>query len=295
MMKTISRTLIASSMLVAFSGPAFAGIFSAGLPIGWTVVGNAGTSSADGDVGLAPGGGTSYGWVSTASGVGGAGALPGIGNAAGANTSLDITGSTLTSTLFSAAAGQNLRFQFNYITSDGAGYADYGWARLLNADNTPFAVLFTARTTPAGNSAPGFDLPPIAATLTPGVVTIPDVQIPNPNFDPSDPDSSPTIRVGPTWSPLGNAAGECFNIGCGLTGWIQSDFTIAVAGNYRLQFGVTNWNDFLFPTGLAFDGITVGGTPINEIPTTVIPVPASFVLFGSGLIGLLALRRKRRA
>lgn len=288
-MKTISRTLIASSMLVAFSGPAFAGIFSAGLPIGWTVVGNAGTSSADGDVGLAPGGGTSYGWVSTASGVGGAGALPGIGNAAGANTSQGITGSTLTSTLFSAAAGQNLRFQFNYITSDGAGFADYGWARLLNADNTPFAVLFTARTTPAGNSTPGFGLPPIAATLTPGVVTIPDVQIPDPS-DPTD-----TIRVGPTWSPLNEAAGRCFDVGCGLTGWIQSDFTIAVAGNYRLQFGVTNWNDDQYQTGLAFDGITVGGTPINEIPTTVIPVPASFVLFGSGLIGLLAMRRKRRA
>ncbi len=286
-MKSITRTFVASSLLLAFSGSVTAaGLFDGGLPTGWTVDGgstSAGTSAADGDVGLAPGGGARYGWVSTASGLVGVGALPGIGAGNLANAP---NGSTLTSTLFSATAGQNLRFFFNYVTSDGAGFADYGWARLLDGGANPVAVLFTARTTPPDNgvpqnSVPGFGLPPIAATLTPGFVSIPDVFVGG-------------QRIGPTWSPLTETPGACFAEGCGLTGWVQSDYTIAAAGNYLLQFGVTNWDDNGFQSGLAFDGITVGGTPIDQVPVQVVPVPGSILLLASGLVGLLSLRRRSR-
>jgi hypothetical protein len=32
--------------------------------------------------------------------------------------------------MFAATAGTALNFYFNYVTSDGAGFADYGWAEL---------------------------------------------------------------------------------------------------------------------------------------------------------------------
>jgi len=101
-------------------------------------------------------------------------------------------------------------------------------------------------------------------------------------------------RIGPTWSPLTETPGACFAEGCGLTGWVQSDYTIAAAGNYLLQFGVTNWDDNGFQSGLAFDGITVGGTPIDQVPVQVVPVPGSILLLASGLVGLLSLRRRSR-
>ena len=37
---------------------------------------------------------------------------------------------------------------------------------------------------------------------------------------------------------------------------------MADAGNYILEFGVVDWSDQGYDSGLAFDGITVGGKPI---------------------------------
>ncbi|HUX29311.1 MAG TPA: hypothetical protein VMV78_01650 [Thiobacillus sp.] len=62
-------------------------------------------------------------------------------------------------------SGDELEFNFNFATPDGAGYADYGWARLLDSSSSVVAPLFTARTTPEGNSVPGFDMPVIDATI----------------------------------------------------------------------------------------------------------------------------------
>ncbi|MEI7466475.1 MAG: NF038132 family protein, partial [Burkholderiales bacterium] len=203
------------------------------------------------------------------------GTLPGIGKRTDPLSGDFVTGSTLTSTLFSATAGQNLRFFFNYVTSDGAGFADYAWARLLDGSANQVAVLFTARTTPGGNSVPGFGLPATSATLLPALVEIPDV------------------GVGPTWAPLGGDSGRCFNQGCGLTGWVQSDYSIANAGVYQLQFGVTNWNDEKYQSGMAIDGVTLGNVPIQELPTAVIPVPGAALLFASG-IALFGFARRRK-
>jgi hypothetical protein len=65
-----------------------------------------------------------------------------------------------------------LQFYFNYITSDGAQYADYAFAQLQTASGTPVATLFTARTTVSGNTSPGYGLPSNGVTLTPSATPI---------------------------------------------------------------------------------------------------------------------------
>lgn len=198
-----------------------------------TCVGTCGTSGPDGVV-TAPPGGTTYSYVTTSGGAPGAGQLAGEG---GTN------GSTYTTSVFTAAAGDALDFSFNYITSDGSGFADYSWAALLTGSLDSVAILFTARTKPFGTIVPGQDLPGVEATLSPASV--------------------PIISGGPLWSPLGGYSGDCYSAGCGYTGWISSTYEIADAGSYVLGFGVTNWADNIFDSGMAFSGITVAGVPVD--------------------------------
>lgn len=270
-MSKIKMSILALGLAFGLGGHASAALFDAGLPAGWTSVGTTGTLGADGVVTLAPSGGTKYGYVSTVSGVNGV-ALPGVGGSGSATT-----GSTLRSVTFAAAAGDDLEFFFNYVTSDGSGFADYAWARLLDASANEVALLFTARTAPSGSIVPGFSMPAPTATLTPASV--------------------PIIPGNSVWSALGGDSGGCYNgpaAGCGYTGWIQSNYEIAVAGNYILEFGVTNWSDNQFQSGLAFDGITIGGVVIGE-PGNDVPEPAALALLGIGLAGAAVAGRRRKA
>jgi hypothetical protein len=227
--------------------------------------GTCGSLGPDGDVTSSPQGGT-YDYVTTFGGVIGAPNL-GIGS--------ETNGSVFQTDAFAALAGDSLEFDFNFVTSDGTvSFIEYSWARLLNADLTEAALLFTARTNPNGTTVvPGIGLPPIQATINP---------------------ASALINAGATnWSPLGGSSGACFgglSDGCGSTGWVQSLFSISSAGNYILEFGVTNWGDTDFQTGMAYDGITVAGIPIEPIG---VPVPSSLALFGLGLAGLKWSRRKK--
>jgi hypothetical protein len=134
----------------------------------------------------------------------------------------------------------------------------------LTRHTPPVALLFTARTEASGSIVPGAGLPAPLATLTPASV--------------------PIIGGAPTWSPLGGYSGECYDAGCGHTGWVRANYTIATAGSYYLEVGVVNWLDTLYDTGLAVDGVTVGGAPVT--PTT--PAPSSLLLLGIGLAALAA-------
>ncbi len=234
------------------------------IPVGWTcVLGNCGTSGPDGVV-TAPPSGPTYDWVSTFNGV--------DTGTRDLNLGTETNGSILQSPTFSAAAGDDLLFYFNYVTSDGAGFADYAWARLLDPALNEVALLFTARTTTGGNTVPGFGMPPNSSTLTP------------PN--------TPIIPGGPVWSPLGDSSGECWDEGCGYTGWILSTFDIPAAGSYIVEFGVVNWDDEAFDSGLAFAGTTIAGIPIDQ--PTAVPEPGTLILLGSGLVVAMRRRSQRR-
>ena len=225
-------------------------------------VGNCGTLGANGVVTASPQGGD-YNYVSSSGGIN-------LGSV-DLNLGSETNGSTY-SLPFIGTAGDDLEFYFNFVTSDGGGFADYAFVKLSGPSTD--ITLFTARTTPSGNTVPGFGMPPISpgVTIAPATVTI--------------------IPGGPAWSALGGSSGGCWSTGCGYTDWVEATYELVDSGNYTLLFGVVNWSDQAFDTGLAFDGITVGGVPVDPNPT---PEPATLALLGLGLAGLSLARRRKSA
>ncbi len=226
-MKSPVLSLLAGAVLaLASAGPVMAA----------ECIGSCGISNTnDGWVTLAPGGGSSLNWISTNGGVSGVGQLAGVGGTNGSHFATDP---------FFAATNSKVAFNFNYITSDGAGYADYAWAMLRGQGGLPDIVLYTARTLPSGSIVPGTGLPPVNAQLIPFSV--------------------PIIGGPPIWSPLGGSSGTCYSAGCGMTGWVQSEYIVANGGTYTLEFGVTNWSDTAYQSGMAFDGLQVNGSIIGD-------------------------------
>jgi hypothetical protein len=254
----------ASALLLALASSTF---LSTGASA--ACVGTCGTLGADGVVTESPLGGT-YQYVSTYGGINGVGSL---GYANGGETN----GSVYTVPV-NLAAGDVLKFFFNYVGSDGTStYTDYAWSQLQPVGPGSAITLFTARTTPGGDTVPGFDMPVPTATL--------------------NPTSTPIIPGGPVWSPLGDSSGECYqgpSNGCGYTGWIESIYTVTLAGSYLLAFGVTNVGDTNLDLGLAFDGVTINDVPVDPGQT---PIPGAAVLMGTvlaGGAGFGAWRRRRQ-
>jgi hypothetical protein len=256
MTMSLRTALVASAFTIA----ALTGASSASAT---TCIGACGALGPDGVV-TAPPGGSSYGYVTTQGGVGGAGQISGVG---GTNGSEFITDA------FAATNGDVLEFQFNYVTSDGAGFSDYSFAELLTGTGAHVAWLFTARTTPSGDTSPGFGLPPNDSALTPA--------------------TTPIIGGGVSWSPLDPNDSPCYDSGCGYTGWIKSDYTIATDGSYKLRFGVTNSIDTRWNSGLAYAGANVGGTPIDT-GNGGVPEPATWAMMLMGMFGLGSMLRTRK-
>jgi hypothetical protein len=237
---------------------------------GWTCDGSCGTLGADGVVTLPPSG-QPYGWIASteSSPTGLAPASITVLTGSGSTT-----GSRIRSPLFSATSGEELAFYYNYVSSDGAGFADYAWVRLVDQNNNEVAILFTARTTPTGNTVPGANMPLPVATLNP------------PN--------APIIPGGPAWSPLGGSSGTCYSAGCGYTGWVSATYSIPATGNFYLEIGVVNWNDSAYQSGLAFDGVTVGGDPIGPAAAAIPTLQEWALLLMGLLLGGLVWRSARR-
>lgn len=222
---------------------------------GWTCSNQigCGTSTADGVVTDAPVAVTTgYAWVSTQINVDGTNPgdfdltkLP-----SGVPTDSVKNGATYTSPSFAVpAANAPISFQFNYVTSDGAGFSDFAWARLLDGSGNEVALLFTARTDPVESVVPGNGMPPHQATLAPPSV--------------------PIIAGAPTWAPLGTAGGgtgTCYDAGCGYSGWVEATYNVPTPGTYRLEIGVVNWTDGAQQSGLAVDGLLVAG----QLPSSLV-------------------------
>ena len=132
------------------------------------------------------------------------------------------------------------------------------------------ALIFSAQTTPTGNTVPGTGRLP--ASLR--------------SWRDADPGFLGNHRWWAGLDQLGSWSGQCFAAGCGYTGWIQEDYTIPTAGTYELAFGVSNANDGLYDTGLAYSGVEVNGKPVGT------PEPSTLLMLGSALFGLASLSRK---
>lgn len=272
-MLTYIRGAVASVFVVAAS--AASAIETSGWSCSGTVGTQCGKSTADGVVTNAPVAGTTgYAWVSTS----GASPFDHANLPTGVDGSGVTNGVTYTSVPFSAEAGAPMAFHFNYVSSDGTtAFSDMAWARLLDVAGNQVALLFTARTTGGADTVPGYGMPAPAATITPAAV--------------------PMILGGPAWTPLGGNSGDCYDSsGCGYTGWVRADYTIASAGTYRLEVGVVNWGDSGFDSGLAVDGLVVGGQPVGGGGgggLTPVPTLGTFSLASLGL-ALAALGWRRR-
>jgi hypothetical protein len=279
MKPNLHHTLLCAAALAL--GPAqvwAANVAPPGLLSTWTCVGQCGASAADGDIVLSPLANPAYGYVATAgSTVYGASPLVLDDNSRGSETN----GSVITSGAFNAAAGDLLDVHFNYVSTDGKGYDDYAWARLLDATNGQLvAWLFTAR---SSNSATGNIVPGDVVTrkeFDPREVIV--------NYDTFN-FTSKTVEDPVDWSLLGGSNGTCWKdnaAGCGYTGWLQSRHSFQAAGAYRLEVGIVNWGDEAYDSGLAFD--------LSGLAAAPVPEPAAWQLFAAAsLLTGLRLRRRR--
>ncbi len=232
-----------------------------------TCTGNCGyhDGTRDGDIPPAPTSDGSYDWVSTYHGVDGAGSLGSFYTARATN------GSELLTNAFHATAGQEISFIYNFVSSDGTAYKDYAFVELINLDTGSATQIINMRYNGAGNTViQGLGLPPMMGTAGPPLYMYPDA---------------------PDWSPLGGSSGSCWFTGCGYTGWNFTSYTIPTgkSGDYALRFGVANWNDKAFDTGLAFSALSLDGVAVG-----LAPEPASWAMLMAGFFAAGSILRRQR-
>jgi hypothetical protein len=261
----------------------------------WFATGAAGLIGSTDTVPVSATGNTNFGFVTTAGGAGHFGSADNVSpldlKSDGKGNEGTNNGSKIVSGAFTGIEDNTLSLQFNYISTDGRGYDDYAWARLVNAGtNDTAAWLFTARST---NSARG--------NVVPGDVL-------NRQVDKDAPDELDAVlnngdsigfNVSSTvWQPLGGFSGYCWDDAntCGPSGWIQSEYTFTATGSYYLEFGVANWGDEVYDSALAFDfnGLNAANFP-NAPLITAVPEPETYAMMLAGLALLGSRVRRSRA
>lgn len=280
-MQAIATSALALATLVGTHLPAQAADVAPPADLGgWACTGACAAVAPGGDVGASPTGHAAFGVVTTAGSTAtGVSPVPVKDN----NTGMATNGSRWRSGSFAAASGDRLSLYFNYVSTDGNGYDDFAWARVVNADDASLVSwLFAARST---NSSTG--------KVVPGDL------LDNKAFDPDQQlvgfkDWSFTSKTSADpvdFAPLGDSNGTCWEDdakGCGTTGWMQSLYRFDAAGTYRVEVGVSNWGDTLYDSALAFDYQTLTAT-------APVPEPGTLPLLASGLALMGVVLRRRRA
>lgn len=271
--------LAGACLALAASAGHTANVVPPGTQADGSCLGQCGTSALQGDLQASPLAHSQVGFVSTAgAAVYGVSPLQLDSNSRGNGS--ENNGSAWRSGSFNANAGDPLNLQFNYFSTDGKGYDDHAWARLLNAsDLSLVAWVFTARSSNSGTKG-----------IVPGDVVDKSAFDPKNtllNYDDHDfnsQDASDPVN----WAMLGASNQSCWSDnanGCGYTGWLHSRHSFTAGGPYVLEVGVVNWGDTAYDSALAFD---------FQGLTSAVPEPSTALTLWGGLASLAFLARRRR-
>lgn len=162
---------------------------------------------------------------------------------------------------YALAAGDTVSLDLSFLTNDGGGYADYGYVELLLNDSQ-VALMYLAQT--VGST---LVVMPSASPALPGIS--PGVVLSQPTASLNGLETGPIggVTYGPGRYPN---IDPVLDIGGG-SDWINSSFTVAAAGDYKLKFVVMDVGDTTVDTGLAFDNIRVNDVSIEDFEGPALP------------------------